>query len=430
MPIPFLFIGPGVVSAVAGVGKTVKAVNDNSRAKKINESADDKIKRAANRLDRPRRQCGEALESLGKEKMEILNTSVNEFLVSFEKLKNVEFMDSEDLHEFDKLHIDRDVFEKLKEMENVASLLASGTIAGAVGGAFAAFGAYNTATTFATASSGTAIASLSGAAATNATLAFFGGGSLAAGGLGMAGGTAVLGGLVAGPALLVMGVVTGAKASKNLDNAYSNKAKAEEICEQLDVAVELCVAIRRRTYMFYSLLARLDTYFIPLIYQLKEAIKKEGTDYAAFTPEAKQTVAAAASIAVTIKAALDTPILTEEGNLTNESKRMVDGVISVVEGVKQGSDTDTFVDSLMTVLKNVKAETDISDETSEKNAEEETVKVYGERACVKEYTESFGKSIDDVTVIGSLAWREDRLKKIRARHAAEQQEKEGDIANQ
>ena len=60
------------------------------------------------------------------------------------------------------------------------------------------------ASTFAAASTGTAIATLSGAAATNATLAFFGGGSLAAGGLGMAGGTAVLGGLVAGPALCVI----------------------------------------------------------------------------------------------------------------------------------------------------------------------------------------------------------------------------------
>lgn len=204
MPLPFLFIAPGIVSAVAGVGKTVKAVNDNSRAKKINENADDKIKRAANRLDRPRRQCGEALESLGKEKMVILNTSVNKFLASFERLKNVEFMDSEGLHELNKLHIDRGEFERLKEMESFASSLASGTVAGAFGGAFAAFGAYNAATVFAKASTGTAIASLSGAAATNATLAFFGGGPLAAGGLGMAGGTAILGGLVAGPALLVM----------------------------------------------------------------------------------------------------------------------------------------------------------------------------------------------------------------------------------
>ena len=57
---------------------------------------------------------------------------------------------------------------------------------------------------FATASTGAAISGLSGAAATSATLAAIGGGSLAAGGLGIAGGTAVLTGIVAFPILAVV----------------------------------------------------------------------------------------------------------------------------------------------------------------------------------------------------------------------------------
>lgn len=92
-----------------------------------------------------------------------------------------------------------------------------------------AFSAYGAAQALAVASTGTAIASLSGAAATNATLAFFGGGSLAAGGLGMAGGTVVLGGLVAGPALLVMGFVAGHAAKKELEKARTNKAEAQQV---------------------------------------------------------------------------------------------------------------------------------------------------------------------------------------------------------
>ena len=77
---------------------------------------------------------------------------------------------------------------------------------GAAAGAFAAASTLGGTAVLGTASTGTAIASLSGAAATNATLAFLGGGSLAAGGLGVAGGTMVLGGLVAGPALAVFGL--------------------------------------------------------------------------------------------------------------------------------------------------------------------------------------------------------------------------------
>ncbi|MOA59596.1 hypothetical protein D3C78_1842590 [compost metagenome] len=54
-------------------------------------------------------------------------------------------------------------------------------------------------TALGSASTGAAIAGLSGVAATNATLAWFGGGALAAGGAGMAGGAVVLGGLFAIP---------------------------------------------------------------------------------------------------------------------------------------------------------------------------------------------------------------------------------------
>ena len=62
-----------------------------------------------------------------------------------------------------------------------------------VGGATAPALTSGIVATVGTASTGTAISSLSGVAATNATLAWLGGGTLAAGGLGMAGGAIVLG---------------------------------------------------------------------------------------------------------------------------------------------------------------------------------------------------------------------------------------------
>ncbi|MFF8594361.1 hypothetical protein ACF061_23500 [Streptomyces sp. NPDC015220] len=72
--------------------------------------------------------------------------------------------------------------------------------AGAVAGGAAAYGAFTAAALFGTASTGTAISTLSGVAATNATLALLGGGTLAAGGAGMAGGILLLTGMVAAPA--------------------------------------------------------------------------------------------------------------------------------------------------------------------------------------------------------------------------------------
>lgn len=324
MPLPLLFIGIAAATGAAGIGGVTKAGVDGSKAKELNKDANELMKESAQILEKQRIACGKSLEKLGAEKIFILNNSIAEFLESFKKVKNVELTDSYGLDETKKLHIDEKTFTELGEMSMFASSMIGGAAAGTASGAITAFGAYGAASAFATASTGTAISTLSGVAASNATLAFFGGGSIAAGGLGVAGGMAVLGGLVAGPALLIMGGVLGIKAGKDLEKAKENKIKAEEASAQFNAAAYQCETIRRRTYMFYNLLARLDSYFMPLIYKMEDIIASEGTNYKEYTTDSKKVIASAASMAGSIKAVLDTPLLTDEGELTEESEKMIE----------------------------------------------------------------------------------------------------------
>ena len=319
MPIPLLFIAIGAVAGALGVGKSVKAAVDTHDAKKTNKEANEIVDSAKKMLEQHRDKCGFNLRNLGETKVYILDSSINDFVRTFGQLKNVDFKESTGLDEMHKLYIDSKDFNDLKELGNFATSMLGGVAGGAMGGALTAFGAYSAAGTFAAASTGTAIASLSGAAATNATLAFFGGGSLAAGGLGIAGGTMVLGGLVAGPALAIMGFIVGAKASKAKDEAYSNLAKAKQYSEEMAAACDLCSAISKKCVMFIKLLEKLDTYFVPVISKMKEAIDEHGTDFRLFSKEQKQATAAAASLAKAIKTVLDTPILDKDGNITSES---------------------------------------------------------------------------------------------------------------
>ena len=80
--------------------------------------------------------------------------------------------------------------------------------------------------------------------------------------------------------------------------------------------------------MFYNLLARLDKYFLPLIYKMEEIVEAEGDDYRKFSSESKKVIASCASVAVSVKSVLDTPLLTDDGLLTEESE----GTASNIEG--------------------------------------------------------------------------------------------------
>ena len=113
--------------------------------------------------------------------------------------------------------------------------------AGGAAGAASGFGAYAAVAGFATASTGTAIASLSGAAASSATMAWLGGGALAAGGTGIAGGTIVLASIVAVPLVTVAGGVLMLQGSQILKKQQAQDARLQE-AERVQANNEVAVA--------------------------------------------------------------------------------------------------------------------------------------------------------------------------------------------
>lgn len=334
MPLPLIPIIAGIAALTAGgigVGKGIKAVVDNSTANDINENAQNIINKAQEGLKSARNNTSKALTQLGNKKIDICDKHLAHFIASFEKLKNVELETSIGLEELAKFKIDKQALTDLKQVTLLATSLISGTAGGAVAGAAVAFGAYGAAGALATASTGTAIATLSGAAATNATLAFFGGGALAAGGLGIAGGTMVLGGLVAGPALAVLGFVMGAKASSNLDNAWSNLATAKKVREELSVLTTACQGIKKRADLFTRTLIKLESILNTQLAKFEYIIATEGVDYSRFSESSKDLVAMLLATVQAVKALLYTPLLNENGALTDESEKVVDTVSGLLE---------------------------------------------------------------------------------------------------
>ena len=324
--VPIILGATAIGTGVAGLFKGGKALVDNNKANDVNERARRLQDHITKRLKDARDKSKKQLERLGTKKLQVCEVTVGKFVTLFDLIKNIELSESNDMDELGKFKIDKQSFAELKEINILAGSLAKGTLGGAVAGGAVAFGAYSAAGAFAAASTGTAIAGLSGAAATNATLAFFGGGAIAAGGLGMAGGMVVLGGVVAGPALLVLGAVMGAKANENLENAYSNLSMVQEAEAQVNLLVTSCNGIAQRADLFTRALIKLDLLALPQINALANTIKTEGTDYAKYSDSARKGIAALLSTMKAIKAILDTPLLTEKGSLTEESKTVLNAV--------------------------------------------------------------------------------------------------------
>lgn len=320
MPLPLIPIAIAMgASALFGAGKTAKAVINSKEADKLNDAASYIINNSKDSLELAKGVCSNNLKNLGFKKAYVLNDTVIKFIASFEKLKNINFQSSVGMDELNKFITDEAKFKEIKEMSILASSIIQGVGGGAVAGAAIAFGAYGAVGALGAASTGAAISTLSGAVATNATLAFLGGGTIAAGGLGVAGGMAVLGGMVAAPALLVIGLVSDSKASAKLDEAKANLAEAKTIAEGLKNMEIMAYALSRRAQMFNRLLMKLDSYLAPLVYEMENIIASKGEDFSKFDENEKEMIAKAVSMVKSVKTVLDTPIIDDNGGVTEES---------------------------------------------------------------------------------------------------------------
>ena len=131
------------------------------------------------------------------------------------------------------------------EVERAAGPVVSCAGTGAAAGATAGALAVGAMTALGSASTGTALASLSGAAYGHALLAAFGGGSLAAGGLGMAGGAVVLGSIVAVPAAAATAWAAAWKVDKDYEKAQTFVKEVIEYGERVDAECLRLDSIRR-----------------------------------------------------------------------------------------------------------------------------------------------------------------------------------------
>ena len=327
MPEPLLIIATAATATAAaeGIRRGLNARGKINQTKQISQEIKSIVSMSESKLDNHKKSTISSLEELGKTKLTIMSTSMKKFVDTYTKLKKVNFKDV-DLKELEDFEPEDASVKDLSVATIDASNLTVNGLTSLGTGTFISVAAYGSVMYggLATASTGTLIGTLHGAAATNATLAWFGGGSLAAGGLGMTGGMVVLGGLVAGPAIFVGGWLLDRDAEKKLYEALGKKDEAKNFEAQVNKIVTELNRITDRCKQIIDILNRLNAMFILKVKKLEQVVELSGNNFENYTESEQKVVILSAMLAKTIKIILDAPLFTEDGKLTCASKNIVE----------------------------------------------------------------------------------------------------------
>ena len=307
MALPFILAGAALLAGGIGVKKGIDAKEDFDRAERIGRRAKRNHEDAIESLESEREKTNQSFQDLGRLKVSIFSDQIKYLVDEIKKRKKAKSKMTGFEQMVEELNL-----PQMEKMVLGSLDIEKGLSSGAASGALMGLGAYGSVGMLASASTGTAIASLSGAAATNATLAWLGGGSLAAGGFGMAGGMVVLGGLVAGPAIAITGFVMASKAEEALTKARDYESEVDQAIEKINSMEIVLKGLQANAWEMSMTLTKLAKYFD----ECKPDV--ESNEQGAFERLLKCGSA--------LKSVLDTPIMEKNG----EGVRNLDGKLKSI----------------------------------------------------------------------------------------------------
>lgn len=304
------------------------------KAENIVAYAEYKQEQIKEMLEKQRVATQEKTKLLAQRKVEAYDNSLNAFFQKCNKIGKAEWKNVDknifDGSDSNLLTMNESIAKQVDQFERMGlSFTGSLTAAGiAAGGTFMAV------STFGVASTGTAIGTLSGAAATNATLAWLGGGSIAAGGAGVAGGMAVLGGIAVAPVAL-LGMFMGAKkGNKALAEAEAYESKVLALVEKFESVIKELELIEKASDSFAKTIASLNVICMTLNKRLDPIIERiENRSFSQrvrdrfnrmfrnksyLTPEETKQLCDAANGVKLLKALIDKPVMNENGGYLND----------------------------------------------------------------------------------------------------------------
>ena len=305
MPIPFIFGAAAAAAAITGAVQAIAGMDKLNQARQIGESAQQKYENELKELEINKEKLEQIAQNYVKLHVDVNRLTIKRFLSLIQSLD--QNFSKKDVNVLRNLKISSNQCKKYQGYVLQAEELFSGGSTMLKVGTITSQGLVALTGIIGTASTGTAISSLSGAAATNATLAWFGGGSLASGGGGMALGSLVLGGVALGSALMVGGFIVAEKGDEALIKAKEYQSQVNQAIIQIHSATSFLKQVEKRITDLSNIVRSLDNRII----QILNKLESKPFDYNKNINSLKWLV----TLVKTLEKIQKTPLLDKKGNL-------------------------------------------------------------------------------------------------------------------
>lgn len=271
MPLPIIWGAATGIGVLVGLSKKSKAKANLREAEGLIDAANEKVTEAKEFIEMAQDNTVKAIEAFGKLKVQVLKTSMSVFVEYFEKIKEVEFTDLGAMKDMTMLLPNMPGFKQLKHSTSLKTISKIHDLV--------SFGSFGT-----------------------------------------------LPGLTIMPSMPVFPLVSTIlemKSQTALNNARANYEKAKVYRSQAKSIGLAFKAIFLKCGQIYNLLEQLDSYFSKSVGNLCKIIESSGIIWTDYTIEQQKDIYLCVQIAQTVKIVLDTPLLTDNGELNEKSEAML-----------------------------------------------------------------------------------------------------------
>ncbi len=166
-------------------------------------------------------------------------------------------------------------------------------------------------------------------------------------------GMAVFGGLVAGPALAIFGVMSADEMEEKLEKAKAYYSQVEEAVKKADAIIDQFQAIEKMAKLFTRQIAKCDALLFSLSQDAIATMKKHNYDISRYNQKEKDQLSVTVSTLMTLSAFLKMPIMDEHQKLQEKAQRALEIMIGQMDALESGHYDVKMIQSRQKDLENL-----------------------------------------------------------------------------